>query len=60
MSSISVLVNGAQGRMGSEVVQAVEAAEGYELAGETDIGDDLAAAVQKSSPPSGILLRSLS
>ena len=50
MSSISVLVNGAKGRMGSEVVQAVEAAEGYELAGETDIGDDLAAAIRDSSP----------
>lgn len=50
MSSISVLVNGANGRMGSEVVKAVQAAAGYELAGETDLGDDLAAAIENSSP----------
>ena len=50
MSSISVLVNGAKGRMGSEVVQAVEAADGYEMAGETDLGDDLASAIRDLSP----------
>lgn len=50
MSSISVLVNGAKGRMGSEVVQAVQGADGYELAGETDLGDDLASAVRDSAP----------
>lgn len=50
MSSISVLVNGAKGRMGLEVVQAVQGADGYELAGETDLGDDLASAVRDSSP----------
>ncbi|SVD81435.1 uncharacterized protein METZ01_LOCUS434289, partial [marine metagenome] len=36
--------------MGSEVVNAVQAAAGYELAGETDLGDDLAAAIENSSP----------
>ncbi len=49
MNKISVLVNGAKGRMGSEVIQAVEGAEGYELVGETDLGDDLASAIENSS-----------
>ncbi len=45
---IRVLVNGAKGKMGSEVVRAVKAESDLELVGETDLGDDLAAAIGKS------------
>ncbi len=41
MRSIRVVVNGANGRMGREVVQAVQAAADMELVGECDLGDDL-------------------
>ncbi|NUN94754.1 MAG: 4-hydroxy-tetrahydrodipicolinate reductase [Candidatus Omnitrophica bacterium] len=39
---IQVIVNGAKGRMGQETVKAVRAAEGLELVGALDLGDDLA------------------
>ncbi|MBI4602007.1 MAG: 4-hydroxy-tetrahydrodipicolinate reductase [Planctomycetes bacterium] len=45
---ISVIVNGARGRMGREVVQAVKAEPDLALAGETDLGDDLARAVRET------------
>ncbi|EAP99582.1 dihydrodipicolinate reductase [Janibacter sp. HTCC2649] len=41
MSVTKVSVIGASGRMGSEVCRAVEAAQGLELAGRFDMGDDL-------------------
>lgn len=44
-NAITVLVNGAQGRMGRHVVAAVEAASDLALVGQTDIGDDLAKAI---------------
>ena len=46
MSEIRVLVNGAKGRMGSEAVQAVIGADGLELVGETDLGDELSSAIE--------------
>jgi 4-hydroxy-tetrahydrodipicolinate reductase len=45
---IRVLVNGAKGRMGSEAVRAVRAADDLVLAAECDLGDDLAQAVRGS------------
>lgn len=39
--TIRVLVNGAKGRMGRQVIQAVQAYQGLELVGQTDLGDDL-------------------
>ncbi len=45
---IRVLVNGAKGRMGTEVVRAVSAQQDMELVGRTDAGDDLAAAIGSS------------
>jgi len=41
MANIEVVVNGACGKMGTETVKAVQAAEGLELAGAFDLGDDL-------------------
>jgi len=46
--TIRVLVNGAKGRMGQEVVAAVQAHEALELAAATDTGDDLAQAIAQS------------
>ncbi len=46
--AIPVLVNGAKGRMGLQVVQAVQADPEVELAAETDLGDDLAASIASS------------
>ena len=40
-----VLVNGARGRMGGLAVDVVESAEDLTLAGQTDLGDDLGAAI---------------
>jgi len=48
MSEIRVLVNGAKGRMGSEAVQAVIGADGLELVGETDLGDELSSAIESA------------
>ena len=45
MSEIRVLVNGAKGRMGTEAVQAVIGADGLELVGQTDLGDELSSAI---------------
>ncbi|MEC8259831.1 MAG: 4-hydroxy-tetrahydrodipicolinate reductase [SAR324 cluster bacterium] len=43
-----VLVNGAKGRMGQEVVKAVTAAADLELVDQTDLGDDLIASIKAS------------
>lgn len=45
---IAVLVNGAKGRMGREVVQAVQAEGDLVLVGETDLGDDIARTIRES------------
>ncbi|GBR73517.1 4-hydroxy-tetrahydrodipicolinate reductase [Candidatus Termititenax aidoneus] len=45
---LKILVNGAKGKMGQTVVAAVQADAELELAGQTDAGDDLAAAIKKS------------
>jgi 4-hydroxy-tetrahydrodipicolinate reductase len=45
---IRVLVNGAKGRMGTQVCQAVRQDAGLELVGEADLGDDLAALIASS------------
>lgn len=50
MAVIKVLVNGAKGRMGSEVVAAVTAAPDLTLVGAIDRGDDLAASIQQFRP----------
>lgn len=47
-AGIRVLVNGAKGRMGSLACSLVREAEDLELVGETDLGDDLAAALADS------------
>jgi 4-hydroxy-tetrahydrodipicolinate reductase len=43
-----VLVNGAKGRMGGLAVELVSEAPDLVLAGQTDLGDDLAAAIEES------------
>ena len=48
MKKIRVLVNGAEGRMGQEVVKAVTAAADLELVDQTDLGDDLIARINAS------------
>ena len=48
MKKIRVLVNGAKGRMGQEVVKAVTAAADLELVDQTDLGDDLTARIKAS------------
>ena len=48
MNAISVLVNGAQGRMGQEAVQAITEESGLELVAQTDLGDDLPAVLRNS------------
>ncbi len=45
---IKVLVNGYKGKMGCEVVKAVEAEDDLELVKKTDLGDDLASAIEES------------
>ena len=45
---VSVLVNGARGRMGQEVVRAVREATDLRLVGECDLGDDLERAIRSS------------
>ncbi|HEV1998371.1 MAG TPA: 4-hydroxy-tetrahydrodipicolinate reductase [Candidatus Dormibacteraeota bacterium] len=47
MAEITVLVNGARGKMGRTVVAAVNAAEDMTLRAEVDIDDDLAAALAR-------------
>jgi len=46
--AIAVLVNGAKGRMGKEVVQAVKAEADMTLVGQTDLGDDLSRSIKES------------
>ena len=48
MKNIRVLVNGAKGCMGQEVVKAVAAAADLELVDQTDLGDDLIARIKAS------------
>ncbi len=48
--SITVAVSGAAGRMGLEVVQAVQAAPDMTLAATADYGDDLAALLAQAKP----------
>ena len=48
MKKILILVNGAKGRMGQEVVKAVTAAPDLELVDQTDLGDDLIARIKAS------------
>jgi 4-hydroxy-tetrahydrodipicolinate reductase len=48
MGKIKVLVNGAKGKMGSETVRAVQKEADYELVGQTDFGDNLAAIIKHS------------
>ncbi|MBN3032932.1 MAG: 4-hydroxy-tetrahydrodipicolinate reductase [Candidatus Saganbacteria bacterium] len=45
-NTIKVLVNGAKGKMGQETVKAVQKETGLKLVGQTDLGDDLAAAIK--------------
>jgi 4-hydroxy-tetrahydrodipicolinate reductase len=45
---ISVLVNGARGRMGREVVKAVTGQDDLRLVAQTDLGDDLRTAIRES------------
>lgn len=47
---IRVAVSGAQGRMGSEVVRAVTAAEGMEVVAQIELGDDMGAVLRASAP----------
>src|SRR5665213_407713 len=47
-SLIKVVVNGAKGRMGQEVVRAVTGASDMELVGQADAGDDLATTLKSS------------
>jgi 4-hydroxy-tetrahydrodipicolinate reductase len=48
MAKIKVLVNGARGKMGAETVKAVLKEEDLELVGQTDIGENLAKAIQEN------------
>jgi 4-hydroxy-tetrahydrodipicolinate reductase len=45
---IRVLVNGAEGKMGHEIVKTIQQDKAFELVGATDKNDDLAKAIQKS------------
>lgn len=47
---ISVIVNGANGRMGKQVVLAISQDSNFKLLAELDIKDDLAQTIQKSKP----------
>lgn len=47
---IKVVVNGARGKMGQEVVKAVSADEEMQLVGELDIDDDLRGVLEKVKP----------
>lgn len=48
MAKIKIIVNGARGKMGSEVVKAVNKELDLELVGETDLGDDLGQAIRST------------
>ena len=45
---IKVIVNGAKGKMGQEAVKAVQKESDLELAGQTDIGDNLAGEIKRT------------
>ena len=47
---IKVAVSGALGRMGSEVVRAVTAADGMEVVAQIEVGEDMAAILRASQP----------
>ena len=47
---IRVAVSGALGRMGSEVVRAVTAADGMEVVAQIEFGDDMGAVLRESQP----------
>jgi len=48
MNKIKVIVNGASGKMGSETVKTVSKEADLELVAQTDVNDDLAAAIKKT------------
>lgn len=48
MAKIRVIVNGAKGKMGQEVVKAVEKESDLELVGQTDLGDNLAKTIKET------------
>jgi 4-hydroxy-tetrahydrodipicolinate reductase len=48
MAKTKVLVNGAKGKMGQETIKAVQKETDLELAGQTDLGDDLAKTIRLS------------
>ena len=48
MTKIKVLVNGAQGKMGSETVKAITTTQDLELVGEVDLDNDLAKAIEST------------
>ena len=50
MERTRVLVNGAKGKMGQEVIKAVSKEAELELVAQTDLGDDLAETIKKSRP----------
>jgi len=51
--AISVLVNGAKGRMGQEVVRAVQAEADLHLVGEIDLGDPLDESIRRTGRGGG-------
>ncbi len=50
MERTRVLVNGAKGKMGREVIRAVSEEAELELVAQADLGDDLAGTIKKSRP----------
>jgi len=50
MSTINVLVNGAKGKMGSEVVKAIGRENDMAVISQTDLGDNLTEALNKNHP----------
>ena len=50
MSRIKILVNGALGKMGQQVVTAVSKEPGLELVAKTDMNDDLAETIKNTKP----------
>lgn len=49
MAQIRVVFSGAKGRMGQVLVPALHAADGVEVVGEVDLGDDLGAVIRDTS-----------
>lgn len=48
MAKLKVIVNGAKGKMGQEVVRAVQKENDLELVGQIDLGDDLAKTIKET------------